>query len=437
MRYIKKIAGRAKKSGLIIYFATAAFAVLFIVAGNRIASDGWAGFGGGYDGDSRTAEARVSAILDVAEWRGDAELYWMADRLITFEAVITGGAERGATVTAFQHIADYFPAQPGEVAEGERIILIFLPGFLPGETGEWHFLAHARINTVAVLGAAFALLLIIFGRAKGFNAILSLGFTCAAIFAVFLPSILSGRNIYAAALSVCVYSVVVTLFILNGVNKKSLAAAAGCLGGVFAAALLTLLTGGALRLTGMVDREFEMLLFLPTPTGQPIDLNALIFAGLIIGASGAVMDVAVSISSALWELKRRAPELPFGALLKSGLNIGRDIMGSMTNTLVLAYIGSSLPVILLLLANSDSLADLLNREMVIVELLQAIIGAVGILLAMPLTALACAAMYSNSNGRGVDKTGEGGEYFEELAELERLLNNSAPPLPDKDGGAAQ
>ena len=147
-----------------------------------------------------------------------------------------------------------------------------------------------------------------------------------------------------------------------------------------------------LGLTGWINSESAHLANLPTE--NPIDLKAIIFAGIIIGAVGAIMDVAVSISSALWELKAQAPKLSFGGIFKSGVNIGRDIMGSMTNTLVLAYIGSSLTVILLLIVYAASFTELLNREMVIIELLQSLVGSMGILLTMPLTALVCAVLYT-------------------------------------------
>jgi uncharacterized membrane protein len=214
---------------------------------------------------------------------------------------------------------------------------------------------------------------------------------------VFIPSILTGKNIYISAIVVCVYSVVVTLFLLNGVNRKSIAAITGCFGGVIAAGLLTLFMNNALSLTGMVDSESIFLLYLPTE--NPIDLKAIIFAGIIIGAVGAIMDVAVSISSALWELKIQAPALTFRELFASGTNIGKDIMGSMTNTLVLAYIGSSLSVILLLIVGAHSFIDLLNRELVVIELLQAIVGSLGILLTMPLTALMCALLFTQKPER--------------------------------------
>jgi uncharacterized membrane protein len=239
--------------------------------------------------------------------------------------------------------------------------------------------------------------MIVFAGIKGLNAILSLALTCVAIFAVFIPALLAGRNIYLWAVLVCAYSIVVTLFIVVGVNKKSVAAVIGCFGGVISASLLTALMSWALNLTGILDQESIYLRYLRTD--NLIDLRGIIFAGIVIGAVGAVMDVAMSISSALWELKTQAQGLKFAELFRSGINIGKDIIGTMANTLVLAYVGGSLTIILLLVTYSNSLMELMNREFIIVELLQAVIGSFGILLTMPLTALICALLYSRE-GQG-------------------------------------
>jgi uncharacterized membrane protein len=146
-----------------------------------------------------------------------------------------------------------------------------------------------------------------------------------------------------------------------------------------------------LHLTGVVDENSRYLTNLPLD--NPINLKAIIFAGIIIGAMGAVEDVATSIASSLWEIKEKAGKIKFDSLFRSGITIGRDIMGSMSNTLILAYIGSSLSVVLILSVFSGSLLALLNMEMIVVEILQALIGSLGILFSMPLTALVCSIIY--------------------------------------------
>ena len=144
-----------------------------------------------------------------------------------------------------------------------------------------------------------------------------------------------------------------------------------------------------LRLTGAVDTQTEALLLLPLDS--PINLRGVVFAGVIFGAVGAIMDVAMSISSALWEVKRAGTGTGSSSgLFKSGMNIGKDLMGTMFSTLILAYIGSSLSMLLIITLNNISMAQIFTREIIIVEFLRGLIGGVGMLLAIPLTAGACA-----------------------------------------------
>ena len=133
--------------------------------------------------------------------------------------------------------------------------------------------------------------------------------------------------------------------------------------------------------------------YLWTDEGNPINLRALIFAMITIGAMGAVMDVAMDIASSLYEVKRHAPQIRDRELFKSGMNIGRDVMGTMANTLVLAYIGSSLCSILLKISYAYSFNQLMNTESIVVELLNALVGSMAILLTIPLTAFVCCVMY--------------------------------------------
>ena len=341
-----------------------------------------------YPGSDGNQSVDNPGMDDGSGWENDVAL--PSTKVITFYATITSGEDKGKSVLANQILGGItIGADAKEVAAGDNILMTEI------SPGEWHFSDYIRINGILVLAAIFVILLLFFGRIKGLNAILSLGLTCVAIFAVFIPSILSGKNIYASSIIVCVYSIIVTLLIANGANKKSIAAIAGCFGGVIATGILTVIMDKVLGLTGMINEEAMYLVYLNPD--NPIDLKAIIFAGIIIGAVGAVMDVAMSISSALWELKEQAPDLNSSGFFKSGMNIGRDVMGTMTNTLVLAYIGSSLSLVLLLIVYVSTFTELINRELVIVELLQAVVGSLGILLTMPLTALICSVLYPQSS----------------------------------------
>ena len=366
----------------ITYLVTVVAAVLLLFVGHKIAVTGRFIF---QDFSQEIVRADVHSVADrVRQDEGLGEFVPIMGEIIIFEARITSGERKGEIVTAAQTFSSFTRVAQREVYRGASILLI-------NSNGEWYFNGHFRINRLLVLGILFALCVLVFGGKKGFNTLLSLVLTCTAIFAVFIPAVLSGKNIYLMSLLVCSYMVAMTPLIVIGYNKKSLASIAGCSGGLIISGIIAFVMDKALYLTGIVDEHSRYLVNI---TGEmPIDLRAIIFAGIIIGAMGAIMDVSISLSSALWELKEKAEDIKFKELLRSGINIGRDIMGTMADTLILAYIGSSLSVVLILSVFSGSLLGLFNSEMIVVEILQALAGSFGILFAMPLTAIFCSIIY--------------------------------------------
>jgi uncharacterized membrane protein len=133
---------------------------------------------------------------------------------------------------------------------------------------------------------------------------------------------------------------------------------------------------------------------------HPIDLKSIFFGAIVIGCMGALLDVSMSISAALYEIKEKYAANTFSQIVSSGMTIGRDTIGTMANTLILAYIGSSLSIVLLLITYNPSMLDLLNREMVVIEIMQALIGSLGILLTVPLTSIASGLLFA----RGADSS---------------------------------
>lgn len=369
------------------YFVIVVLSVLLLFAGNRIATQNLSLFS-----DEYAQEVVKAVVTNVGEKVTDTysveENSSITSVSIDFQATILSGPRKGETVSAVQTIDSFTIANTTEVEEGNKILLIAALD----EVHDWYFMEFLRSDLLLILGAAFILALLVFGRLKGFNTVLSLGLTCAAIIAVFIPAILSGKNIYLWSLLVCVYCVLMTLFIVNGISKKTFAAIIGCLAGIAVTGLLTHYMSKLLALTGVLDEESVYLTYLPTET--PIDLRAIIFAAIVIGAMGAIMDVAMSISSSLWEVKEESSSPTFRNLFRSGMNIGRDVMGTMANTLILAYIGSSLSVVLLLSVYSSSMLGLFNREMIVVEILQSLIGSFGLLFTMPFTSAISASLYA-------------------------------------------
>lgn len=314
---------------------------------------------------------------------------------LVLEGNIIEGPQKGRTITFTQNLEMVSGVNKREAKVGDRLIVYQMEDTSSASGTMWVAGDHVRSNVFIWLVVIFMVLLIIFGKWQGVNTIVSLVFTCLSVFLVFVPSILSGYNIYFTSILTCLYIIVMTLLIISGWNVKSLCASIGCFGGVLVSAIMTFFLSDILKISGLVDED-SLFVLLINPD-KPIDLKAIIFAAVIIGALGAAMDVAMSISSSLHEICEKVNwEISLKEILSSGLTIGRDIMGTMANTLILAYIGSSLSVVLLLISYQNSLLELFNKEMIVTELMQSLIGSFGILFTIPITALICAFFYTKS-----------------------------------------
>jgi len=368
----------------VIYLAVIIFSIAFLFIGNRIVTPSE-----NARGNQNNEEWMAAIVTEITDVERTSDQYWGAVT-ITFDARITRGPQRGDIVSATQSIFLQMLEDNREVQVGNRVILVNSEFF----TG-YYFTGFERLHYVFILGAIFLVLMILFGGAKGVNAIISLGFIGGAIFLIFIPAILAGRNIYIVTIVISVYAVVATMLTVVGANKKSIAAILGCLGGVLIAGVLMQVMDAVMVLSGYLDRDHGFLA--STTMEHPLDLRAVIFAGVTIGILGAVMDVSLSIASSLWEVKEAGSSFGPKNIFKSGINIGRDIVGTMLNTLILAYIGSSLAMILLIATSDMSFLSLFNWELVLVELLRALIGSFGLLLTVPLTAGICAWLYMKSD----------------------------------------
>lgn len=374
-----------------VYLITILLSVVYIIVGHKLAIEGLTAFDGAQD----TPISYKAKVVQIMSKERQVPLEGVdgddGGVNIIFTAKILSGEKKGETVTALQQTDPLYPIQMKEAEAGDKVLIY---ENTDSELNyDWLLGEYVRTDALIVLGILFCIGLLIFGRLKGVNTVISLVFTCLSIFIVFIPAVLSGQNIYMWSIATCIFIIVMTLLIINGADKKSLAAGIGCFSGVAMVGLLTLIMDQIIKLTGMVDDDSLHLYLLNED--RPINLKAIIFSAIIIGAIGAIMDVSVSIASSLKELQDQVEHVSFGMLLKSGITIGKDMMGTMANTLILAYIGSSLSVTLLLVAYSNSLLTLFNREMIVVEILNALVGSFGILLTIPLTSFICALFYSN------------------------------------------
>jgi uncharacterized membrane protein len=378
---------------IILYAVTVVTSAVLLFVGHKTVYDKETVFLGGYDDGASKGTVTEVVSQDITEHTVDGEVIG-SDIRIVFKCRVTEGELKGQTVEALESISAFDAVKLDPVEVGDKVLIIEAID----EECDWYLYDYDRSLPLWILGLAFVALVLLFGRKKGVNTIISLGFTCAAVFAVFVPSVLSGQNIYLWSIITCVYIIAMTLTVTEGYSKKTLAAVIGCASGVVVAGVLTVVTSHFLNMSGVTGDESINLIM-----NFDIDLNALIFAGIILGAVGAVMDVSVSISSSLKEIHDQVENPTFGGLVKSGINIGRDIMGTMANTLVLAYIGCELSATLLQVMYSSSMSTLFSREKIVAELLQALVGSIGILLTIPLTAVVSAALYTGFK-RKADRT---------------------------------
>lgn len=254
---------------------------------------------------------------------------------------------------------------------------------------------YNRTVPLLIVVAVFLLVTVLVGGRTGAKSLVGLIFTVLSVFLLLFPALMKGAPTLLSTFLVCAYVAAVSFVILGGVQKKTVCALLGTVAGMALALIFALLAQAILRVNGLRGADVEPLLQL-RQTGTPIGLKGLLAAGVILSALGAVMDVAMSLSSALSEVHAADPALDARALFRSGMNIGRDMVGTMTNTLILAFLGSGLTLTLYLYTLGLSAHQLLSSAYLSVEVMTAVSSSIGVILSVPITALICARAYAPS-----------------------------------------
>jgi len=281
----------------------------------------------------------------------------------------------------------------GRVSPGQRIVVNHGTMIFASEGVDYAFFDYVRIPNFIKIVFVFLLAVVLYGRKKGLLSVIALLLTLAALFFVFLPSVLSRMNVYVWLMITCLFIIASTLLIIYGPSKKSLSAGIGIVIGLIMTIILMFITERFLHITGFGNDDlFFINASLPE---HPLDMIGVMFALIILGSLGAIMDVGISIASAVSELKEANPNASFIQLMKSGNNIGRDINGTMVNTLVLAFIGASFISMITLITFQNDMWVVINRENFIINLFQPLVGSFGILLTLPITAAVSAYVYTH------------------------------------------
>ena len=244
---------------------------------------------------------------------------------------------------------------------------------------------YARDLWIWVFIALFALVLVAVGGRQGLRALLGLGVTVACVIFLLVPLLVQrGWPPIPTTLAMVAYTTFVTFVLIGGAQVKTLVAALGSFGGVVLAGLLAWGACRLVHISGMNMDEAESLLLTAVDNG--LKIKGLYICGILIAAEGAVMDIAMSIASAVDEVHRVNPALTTGELFRSGMTIGRDAMGTMANTLVLAFAGTSLNMMIFIYAYDVSYVQLLNTDFIAIEVIRSLSASIGIVLTVPLVA---------------------------------------------------
>ncbi|MYB41632.1 MAG: YibE/F family protein [Chloroflexi bacterium] len=321
--------------------------------------------------DGETSEAVVVTVEETAREQTAAGVTVVSERI----GVRLDGGE---TVTVERQVAgdDAFAIK---VEPGDNVLVT---AYEAGDDTVYFIADRLRTFPLWALGAVFAAAVVLIGRWRGVWSLVGLAASFLVIVRFIVPAILSGMSPLAATLIGASVIMTTTLVLAHGANRKTGAALVGTVLSLLLAVLLATFAVDVTALTGLAgDQEATLELL----SGGSIDARGVLLGGIIIGALGVLDDVTATQSSAVFELRRANPLLGAGELFARGLNVGRDHIASTVNTLVLAYAGAALPLIVILSVQPEPLGLLINREQITTEIVRTLVGSIGIVAAVPIT----------------------------------------------------
>lgn len=247
---------------------------------------------------------------------------------------------------------------------------------------------YDRTNELMIIVALFLMTLVCIGKKKGLTSALGLIFTFICIVYLYLPLMYIGVSPFISATIVAILTTLVTMYLIGGFSKKTLCAIIGTTGGVIVAGMFASVFGIFTHINGYNVTDIETLIYIGQ--SSKVDISGLLFSGILIASLGAVMDVAMSISTTIEELVYHNPQITRKQLFKSGIKIGGDMMGTMSNTLILAFTGGSLSTLLIFYAYHIPFLQMFNSYDIGIEMIQGIAGSLGVILTVPFVSIVAA-----------------------------------------------
>ena len=297
---------------------------------------------------------------------------------------LTSGEYKGEIVNATSAEGNLF----GAVCKKGDSVVVHMS--VSGDSKNVSVYSKDRIVAVAAFVGIFLLLICVIGGKNGVKSVIGLVFTFVAIFMIYIPLIYRGFSPFWAAVIITIITTIVTMYLISGIAVKTLCAILGTVIGVLLAGLSAWLFGRVADIDGYNVSNIETLAYVGQITN--IQIGGLLFSGILIASLGAVMDVAMSVSSAISEIHDKAPQLGCLELFKSGMNVGRDMMGTMSNTLILAFVGSAVSELVINYAYNLPFRQIINSYNIGIEIMQGVSGSIGVILTVPAVAVVTAWM---------------------------------------------
>jgi uncharacterized membrane protein len=377
---VKKAAG-GRKDGIPLLLTIAALAVLIVLVVTMNAR-----FPISYtmyeSGTISYEKGKVVNILDEQTEPAPGMPGWELGNQ-NIAVLMTNGAMKGQEITFSNNLSTTHNIR---VKPGTSVIV--KADRPEGVTPFYSLYNYDRTPGLWAVGIIFIALMCLMGRLKGLRSVVGLGISLFFILAFLLPAIYHGHSpVLMAALTVIVVAAF-SMLLLNGYSRKTLIAVASTGVGVAVSALFFLLISALLPLSGYNVSEAEELILISRNTG--LQISQVLFAGVLIASLGAVMDMTISVAAALYEMKEVQPSLTGRELFRSGMVIGRDMIGTMCQTLVLAFVGSSFATLLVLISYGTQFDQFLSSDYIAVEIVHAVAGSLAVIFAVPITAGLCA-----------------------------------------------
>ncbi|MFD1773438.1 YibE/F family protein [Paenibacillus rhizophilus] len=335
----------------------------------------------------------ISEDLQRDEQRGD--LYHGSQEL---ELKILSGEHKGEVLTVTNNVSAYLNV----VAKQGQTLIVNIDSANANNYLVTVYSYHRAPILYAMALLFFGLLWWIGGK-KGLKSVFGIVFTFACIVYLFIPMLYRGYSPILASVLVVILITCVTLLLLNGWSSKTAAAIVGTGIGVALSGVIAYISGNLLHISGYNTDQVEVLIVVADQTGM--QLKGLLFAGILLSSLGAIMDIGISIASTVHEIYLNNPNLSRKELFKSGVNVGRDIMGTMANTLILAFTGSALASLMVLYAVKLPFTQLVNMNMVTIEALLGLTGCFGVVLTVPIVAFISSRIIPNLEHKAVPEKG--------------------------------